>query len=180
MIQYFCILVVKMKKYAEYYHDGKIKCNRDGLYYHTDDNHYLFSYGIYRTKIKEEDLPDYYVKLWLYPRQVYLSLKNIKDIYYRPSFFTNHWRKDDLLYISYNDLLDIRDNGYADKYDVIVYGPELDHFIEKLKEYGYDNNKLQEIALLMQKKDKWYKYWEEHNWKGNYSFTSKEILGDEK
>ena len=27
----------------------------------------------------------------------------------------------------------------------------------------------------MNKKDKWFKYWEEHNWDGNYSFTSKEI-----
>ena len=35
----------------------------------------------------------------------------------------------------------------------------------------------------MNKKDKWFKYWDKHNWNGNYSFTSneiwKEILGDE-
>ena len=36
----------------------------------------------------------------------------------------------------------------------------------------------------MEKKDKWYKYWDEHNWNGNYSYTKeeiwKEILGDKK
>ena len=34
----------------------------------------------------------------------------------------------------------------------------------------------------MNKKDKWYKYWEKHDWDGCYSYTSdeiwEEILGD--
>lgn len=170
-----------MKKYANYYHDGKF--NKE-LYYYKDTNNYLFSMGRYKTRIKEEDLPDFFVKLWQYPRYKYISLKGIKDIHYRPSFFTNHWRKDDLLYISYNNEIVIKDNGYAENYDVIISGSEIDRFIDLLSNYGYNKNKLKKIFYLMQRKDKWYKYWEKRNWNGNYSFTSeeiwKEIMGDSK
>ena len=173
-----------MKKYADYYSNGKVKYNGKEWYFYNDKNNYLFSKGIYKTKIKEEDLPDYYIKMWLYPRYEYLSLKNIVDIHYKPNFHFNQWRKDDVLYISYKDKLILDENGSADDYDVLIYGPEIDHFIEELTNYGYDENKLNEIKKLMEKKDKWYKYWDEHNWNGNYFFTSeeiwKEILGGEK
>ena len=53
-------------------------------------------YGILEC-LKAGTIYEYFVKLWLYPRYEYISLKNIKDIHYRPNFFTNHWRKDDLL-----------------------------------------------------------------------------------
>lgn len=171
-----------MKKYANYYHDGKLKFNKKLCYYKDSDN-YLFSEGIYKTKIKEDDLPDYFVKLWLCPRYEYISLKNIKDIIYKPNFFTNHWRKDDLLYLSYDNEIVIDNNGYVVNYDVALYGSSIDYFISELEKYDYDQYKLDEIKKLMNKKDKWYNYWENHNWEGNYSFTSpeiwKEILGDE-
>lgn len=164
-----------MKLFSNYYHDGKIKHNNDGFYYYEDKDNYLFSKGIYKTKIKEEDLPEYFVKLWLYPRYEYISLKNIKDIHYRPNFFTNHWRKDDLLYISFDKELIIKKDNYADNYDVLIYGPEIDHFITELEKYGFDIKKLSEIRKLMEKKNKWFKYWQDHNWDGNYSYTSKKI-----
>lgn len=164
-----------MKLFSNYYYDGKLKYNKDGLYYFKDKENYLFAKGIYKTKIKEEDLPNYFIKLWLYPRYKYISLKGIKDIHYRPSFFTNHWRKDDLLYISYDKKLLIEKDNYVDSYDVLIYGPEINHFIDELEKYGFNENKISEIRKLMEKKDKWFKYWEEHNWNGNYSFTSKEI-----
>ena len=100
-----------MKLFSNYYHDGKIKHNNDGFYYYEDKDNYLFSKGIYKTKIKEKDLPEYFVKLWLYPRYEYISLKNIKDIHYRPNFFTNHWRKDDLLYILFDKELIIKEKN---------------------------------------------------------------------
>ena len=170
-----------MKKFSFYYHDGKFKYSRGrGWYYYTDKDNYLFSRGIYKTKIRENDLPDYFVKLWLYPRYKYVSLKGIVDVYYRPCFFTNHYRKDDLLYISYSDKLVIDDNGYAYGYDVLLYGSVINDFIKELVKYRYDSDRIDEIKSLIDKKDRWYKYWDEHNWNGNYSFTSdwvwKEIL----
>ena len=173
-----------MKKLSPYYTDGRIRYNRKkGSYFYQDENNYLLAKGIYNTKIKEENLPDYYIKLWLYPRHIYLSLKDINDIAYKPNFIFNHWRKDDSLYISYKGKLNINEKGYCDNWDILVYGIEIDHFVNKLEKYGYDKVKIKEIKSLMNKKDKWFKYWDKHNWNGNYSFTSneiwKEILGDE-
>ena len=167
-----------MKKYSNYYHDGKIKYNGKNFYYYQDKNNYLFSMGIYHTKIKEEDLPDYYIKLWLYPRYKYLSLKNIVDIFYRPNFFTNHYRKDDLLYISYKDKISVNNDNYGKNFDVVIYGPSIDTFIDKLSKYNYDKKKIDKIKKLMDKKDRWYRYWDEHNWNGNYSYTSNEIRNE--
>ena len=172
-----------MKRFANNYHDGKIKSNKiDGLYYYQDKENYLFSRGIYKTKIKEADLPDYFVKVWQYPRYKFIALKEIKYVYYRPSFFTNHRRKDDLLFISYNKDLALNEREMTMEYDEIINGPEIDSFIDKLEKYGYDKNRIEEIKKLIDKKDKWYKYWNERNWKGNYSYTTEEIwieiLGD--
>lgn len=173
-----------MKLFSNYYHDGKIKHNKDGLYYYRDKDNYLFSKGIYKTKIKEEDLPNYFVKIWLCPRQEYISLKGIKYIHYRPSFFTNHWRKDDFLFISYNNEFTLNDRCFSYDCDVSIHGSAIDYFIDELEKYGFNKNKINEIRKLMEKKDKWFNYWEEHNWNGDYSYTSeeiwKEILGDDK
>ena len=174
-----------MKKYSNYYHDGKMKYSREkGHYYYIDKDNYLFSKGIYKTKIKEEDLPYYFVKIWLYPRYEYISLKGIKYIHYRPSFFTNHWRKDDFLFISYDNEFTLNDRGFSYDCDVSIHGPEINNFIDELEKYGFNKNKISEIRKLMDKKDKWFNYWEEHDWNGNYSSTTdeiwKEILGDEK
>ena len=164
-----------MKKFAHYYTDSKEKYYKHKFYLYKDQNGYLFSEGFFHTKTKEEDLPDYYLKIWLYPFYKYLSLKNIKDIYYRPCFLTNHWRKDDLLYISYQDKIVLDENGYASNYDTIIYGHPIDIFINALEKQNYANKQIKEIRKLLTKKDKWYQYWQDHNWDGNYSFTSKEV-----
>ena len=87
-----------------------------------------------------------------------------------------------MLYISYSDPIKIDENHYALNCDTCIYGSEIDHFMEELEKFGYEKSKITEIKKLMEKKDKWYKYWEDHDWDGNYSFTSKEIwkeiLGD--
>ena len=173
-----------MKQFSNYYQDGKIKYDGKKMYCYKDKNNYLFSKGIYETETKEEDLPDYFVKIWFNPIYKYISLKNIKDIHYRPNFFTNHWRKDDFLYISYKEELILNDRDRPVDYDVLIYGPEIDNFIKRLTEYDYNKNKINKIKKIMNKKDKWFNYWKEHNWDGNYSNTSeetwKEILDDNK
>ncbi len=174
-----------MKKLATYYVDGKIKYNKkNGLYYYQDNDKYLFAQGIYKTKIKEEDLPDYYIKVWLHPKYIYLSLKGIKDVSYRPNFHNNHYRKYDALYISYNNKLIINQDGYCNNYDIMIWGPEINHIVKELEKCKYKPAKMRKIKNLMDKKNKWYKYWDDRNWNGNYFFTSEEvwneILGDEK
>jgi len=60
----------------------------------------LFS-GPYRTKIKPEDLPAWYVYGRYYKRFGYMSTKGITDMLYVPCLFSNHYLKDDCLMIAY-------------------------------------------------------------------------------
>ena len=52
----------------------------------------LFS-GPYRTKIKPEDLPEWYVCGRYYKRFGYMSTKGIADLLYIPCRFSNHYLK---------------------------------------------------------------------------------------
>ena len=60
----------------------------------------LFS-GHHRTKILAEDLPVWYIYGRYYKCWGYLSTKGITDLLYIPNKFTNHFLKDDRLYVAY-------------------------------------------------------------------------------
>ena len=68
--------------------------------YITNEDGTLFS-GHYRTKIRPEDLPEWYLYGRYYKRFGYMSTKDITDMVYIPSRFSNHYLKDDCLLISY-------------------------------------------------------------------------------
>lgn len=68
--------------------------------YVTNEDGTLFS-GHYRTKIKPEDLPEWYLYGRYYKRWGYMSTKGITDLVYAPSRFSNHYLKDDCLFIAY-------------------------------------------------------------------------------
>ena len=68
--------------------------------YVRNDDGTLFS-GPYRTKIKPEDLPEWYMYGRYYKRFGYMSTKGITDMVYIPSRYSNHYLKDDCLLISY-------------------------------------------------------------------------------
>lgn len=64
----------------------------------TLPNGWLYSRGMYRTKITAEDLPEYYIRGTIYKAQGYISVLGIKDIVYRPNYHINHMHRDDFLY----------------------------------------------------------------------------------
>lgn len=91
----------------------------------------LFS-GPYRTKIKPEDLPEWYVYGRYYKRFGYMSTKGITDLLYIPSRFSNHYLKDDCLLISYGGKIReavIPEGGaFSERYegwDERVWGSEI-------------------------------------------------------
>ena len=84
------------KQYANFYTDRKFKSINHNLVEVHNENNYLFAKGIYKTKILENELPEYFVKLYLSIKYVFVSVKNIKDIKYKPNYSTNHLYKDDL------------------------------------------------------------------------------------
>ena len=65
------------------------------------DDGTLFS-GHHRTKILAQDLPEWYVYGRYYKCFGYLSTKGITDMLYVPNKFSNHFLKDDCLYIAYS------------------------------------------------------------------------------
>ena len=66
-----------------------------------NDDFTLFS-GHHKTKIKEEDLPEWYVFGRYYKLWGFLSTKGITDLRYIPNLWINHFLKDDCLLISYS------------------------------------------------------------------------------
>ena len=70
-----------------------------------NEDGYLFSQAIYPTKIKAEDLPEWYMYGRYYKCFGYLSAKGVVDMKYVPSRYSNHFLKDDFLFISYNSMI---------------------------------------------------------------------------
>ena len=101
----------------------------------------LWSMGIYPTKIRVKDLPDYYIYVYLYGGYKYLRATNIKDMCYKPNLWVNHFLKDDVLYISYNHPLEFETTKYGYKectnYDIALYGHSILDFVAAAKYYSH-------------------------------------------
>lgn len=104
----------------------------------------LFS-GVYRTKIKPEDLPEWYLFGRYYKRFGYMSTKGITDLLYIPSRFSNHYLKDDCLLISYGGKITETTDPEISRYeryegwDERVWGSEIVTILRGARKYsGYD------------------------------------------
>jgi calcineurin-like phosphoesterase family protein len=95
------------------------------------ENEFLYSRGMYLTKIKEEDLPSDYIKfksrsIWYMTG--YLKTSGVKDLYYT-YIKENHLFKDDYLYISYDKKIEeIKDEyGYEEirYFDFFICGNDI-------------------------------------------------------
>ena len=142
------------------YTTSKVIHSRKESYRVSDPQNYLYSDGIYRTKILPEDLPEWFVFGYLCDRHGYISAKGVKHLLYRPNYaFENHLNKDDFLYISYKD--EIKQDGYLSPsfplykgYDHSVYGGIIVKFVEAAEKYSdYD---VSEIKKEIKRKTEWY------------------------
>lgn len=108
----------------------------------------LFS-GHHKTKITEEDLPEWYVFGRYYKMWGFLSTKGITDLVYIPNLWINHFLKDDCLLIAYGGKIDVDpDADRFDKYtgvDERVWGTEILDVLKGAKKFsGYDISKIVE------------------------------------
>lgn len=118
----------------------------------------LFAQGVYTTKIKAEDLPPCYVKiyrgLWHY-----LKTEDIKFLKYKPNFFTDDALfKDDFLFISYDDeILPVEENrlGWFTNYDYVAYGWDICTILDGVIVYSPDVD-IDEIIKALKEKIRWY------------------------
>lgn len=128
------------------------------LRYIENDDGTLFS-GRYKTKIKAEDLPEWYLHGRYYKRWGYMSTKGITDMVYIPNLRINHFLKDDCLLIAYGGKI-IEDKPeesfFLDRYsgyDERVWGPEIITILCGARKYSGINIKpyIEEIR----KKKEW-------------------------
>jgi len=118
------------------------------LYSIENEDGTLF-YENYKTKILEEDLPEWYVFGRYYKRWGFLSTKGITDLQYIPNLWINHFLKDDCLLISYGGKIEPNpDPGSYDKYigaDERVWGNEILYILKGAEKFsGYDISEIVE------------------------------------
>ena len=124
------------------------------------NNEFLYSYGIYKTKIKSEDLPKDYIKI--HSRSIwymygYLKTSGIIDIKYKWRKI-NHLFKDDYIYISYNNIITKKETywGYDyENYDISICGNSIIPIL--LAAEKNSNFNIDEIKEQIEQKRIWYK-----------------------
>jgi len=123
-----------------------------------DPEGHLLAYGRYRTKIHEQDLPDWYIGGYMYKGHGFMSAKGVKDLVYLPNYLFDHLYKDDLLFVSYEETITpVEEEGgrkWYEGYDEILSGPVIVSFARAVGEYSeYD---VSDILEQMKKKEEWY------------------------
>lgn len=110
-------------------------CGKIDAYRGSSEDPYLYSKGRYATKITAEDLTDDYVKIRsrvIGYMDGYLKTSGIVDIQYRPTRI-NHMFKDDFLFISYSDKLDMLEDDWdmADcvRSDFFMCGSDIPYIV---------------------------------------------------
>jgi len=111
------------------------------LQYVSNEDGTLFS-GRYKTKIKPEDLPEWYLYGRYYRRFGYMSAKGITDMLYLPNLVFNHFLKDDCLLVSYGGKIveDKPEERYRldrySGYDELVWGNEIIDILRGARKYS--------------------------------------------
>ncbi|AIZ56893.1 hypothetical protein Mpt1_c10210 [Candidatus Methanoplasma termitum] len=175
---------------------GKKKSNRfkaklylDSEYIFTEDDRYapsdpmgrLYSEGRYWTKMRPEDLPEWYVKGRIYRRYGSLSALGVKHLLYVPNyFFDHHMYKYDFLYVSFNEEIKRieREDGfdYCEGYDYQLTASMITAFVDAAEKYsGYD---VTEIRKELKRKEEW--FYERNRLKRETAKAQYKCLGEAK
>ena len=128
--------------------NSKIKANfytidgykLDGTKYELPDNRLYSGWGSrHPTKITPADLPEWYVLMTNYKKHGYLSTRGIKNIYYSPNIFDNHWLKDAFLYISYDDGIKINETSHiicGENFNESIFGNDILNALFGIEKYS--------------------------------------------
>ncbi len=109
--------------------------------YIRNEEGYLFADGIYLTKIKAENLPEWYVYGKFYKQFGYMSAKEVVDLKYFPDMWTNHFLKNDVLLISYHQTIEqISNEGTLQEmysgFDEYISGNAILSFLKAVRRYS--------------------------------------------
>ena len=125
----------------------------------SDPHGYLYSDGRYPTKILPADMPEWFVCGYLYKRHGYISSKGVKHLLYVPNYtFDNHLHKDDILFISYDAIIEPYEtesrHPWYKGYDYLISGSLILNFVEAAEKHSkYD---VSGIRREIEQKQAWY------------------------
>lgn len=144
------------------YMQTKIKYIDGQLRLTSNDDGTLFS-DYHKTKIRPEDLPEWYLFGRFYKQWGYMSTQGIVDMIYHPNLHANHFLKDDFLYISYKEKITpvtIQEKNEKQwmyerykGYDEIVCGNEIIDILKGARKYS--NYDISFIVKQISDKQKW-------------------------
>lgn len=141
------------------------------------ENEFLYSKGMYPTKIREEDLPTDYIKFQsrsIWYMTGYLKTSGVKDLYFT-YIKENHLFKDDYLYISYDKKIEEVKNRYGNEeirnYDFLICGNDI---IDVL--FAIEKNSDIDTTMIRNKIKEKFEWWKE-NEQDDYKrcFKGKEV-----
>ena len=141
-----------------YMETHRVRQERRSLFEPHPDG-YLYSSGKYPTKIKAEDLPEWFVYGYIYKSYGFISARGVKHLLYIPNYrVPNHLFKYDNLFISYDkQIKPVKlDNGFEwySGYDHVLDGPMIPSFVKAVSQFSdYDTS---EIQLMLKEKCDWY------------------------
>ena len=122
---------------------------------------FLYSHGRYPTKIREEDLPDDYVKILsrsIWYMIGYLKASGVKDVRYDPRK-VNHLFKDDYLLISYDkpivEVMTQWGTTAFEDFDVAICGNSIVPIVLAIEKYSDADTT--DVRKKIQEKVLWYK-----------------------
>ena len=122
----------------------------------SDPNGFLFADGRYRTRILPSDLPQWYIRVYIYREYNYLSAMGVKHLVYKPNYFTEHRFKDDALYISFGSEITRSSNrglGF-EGYDFVLFGPSIPAYVQAVRQHsGLDTSIIEEKIVA---KERWF------------------------
>ncbi len=117
---------------------------------------YLFS-GNVSTKILPKDLPEWYIYGRYHKRFGYICAKGVVDMIYVPNRYTNHFLKDDDLFISYSGKIIHKENARSwpeyEGHDEVVFGSDILTFLKAAKIYS--NYDITPIVEQLREKQIW-------------------------
>lgn len=137
------------------YSEQKLVRKDNRLQYIENPDGYLYADMIYPTKIKAEDLPEWFIYGRYYRCWGYLSAKGVADLKYIPNLWINHFLKDDLLLISYHEPIEqiSESKQFWERYkgyDETIDDGAILHFLKAAKKYSEID--ITEIAQQIQEK----------------------------
>lgn len=151
---------MKKKRIRQVLYTEQKIARKDGrLQYVKDPDGYLYANMIYPSKMKAEDLPEWFVHGRYYRCWGYLSAKGVMDLKYVPNLWSNHFLKDDSLLVSYHEMIEqISDSVMLWKrykgYEIMISGNEILSFLKAAEKHSEIDiveivQKIQEKADMM-------------------------------